>query len=104
LDNAIKSLVPGRQGLIRFYGYLEDGLAVYWIEDNGIGISKEYQNKIFDLFEKIDIHKKGEGLGLTIVRKIVDRHKGHIWVESEPDTGSKFGISLPAQANNTEES
>jgi signal transduction histidine kinase len=102
LDNAIKSLVPGRQGLIRFYGYLEDGLAVYWIEDNGIGISKEYQNKIFDLFEKIDINKKGEGLGLTIVRKIVDRHKGHIRVESEPDTGSKFGISLPAQASITQ--
>jgi signal transduction histidine kinase len=96
VGNAIKSFSPDRPGKINITGYQDIGQAVYCVADNGIGIAKQYQKQIFNLFEKIDAEKAGEGLGLTIVKKIVERHGGLIWMESEPDQGSRFFFSIPA--------
>jgi len=55
-----------------------------------------FPDKIFKIFERLKPDEgTGEGLGLTIIRSILDRHKGKIWVESEPGKGSKFFVSLP---------
>ena len=96
IDNALKYLDPNRAGIIKISGYKEAKQITYCIEDNGIGISKEYQDKIFDIFYHIDSETtSGEGLGLAIAHKIINIHNGKIWVESELGKGSKFFISLP---------
>jgi two-component system, cell cycle sensor histidine kinase PleC len=96
LGNALKFLDPKRPGIIRVSGVAEKEQVVYCVEDNGIGIAEKDKDKIFEIFHKLNPEdKRGEGLGLIIVRKILGRHGGKIWVESEPGKGSKFYVSLP---------
>lgn len=96
LDNALKYLDESRSGVIRVYAKAGDGRNIYCIEDNGIGIAPKDQKKIFEVFHRLEPERKsGEGLGLTIVRHILSRHSGEVWVESEPGKGSKFFVSLP---------
>jgi signal transduction histidine kinase/sensor domain CHASE-containing protein len=97
LDNAMKHLDSGQQGIITISGNQENHQSHYCIEDNGIGIAPDHHEKIFKLFHQLDPGKtNGEGLGLTIAHRIVERHHGKIWVESEPGKGSRFYVSLPA--------
>jgi PAS domain S-box-containing protein len=96
LQNALKYLDPQRPGIIRVCGQEGATETVYSIEDNGIGIAQEHQDAIYKIFHRLDPrHGEGEGLGLTVVRRVLDRHNGNIWVESEVNKGSKFYISLP---------
>ncbi len=94
LDNALKYLDPDRKGVIRISGTKQ---LVYCVEDNGIGVKMNHQNKIFEIFHRLNPGDSvaGEGLGLTIVSKRLDRHGGKIWVEFEQGKGSKFFVSLP---------
>ncbi|MCK5255160.1 MAG: PAS domain S-box protein, partial [Deltaproteobacteria bacterium] len=96
IDNALKYLDPSQSGAIKVSGRKENGHAVYYIKDNGIGIAPEYQERIYEIFHRLNpAATQGEGLGLTIVCRILDRHAGKIWVESELGKGSKFIVSLP---------
>ncbi|THB80194.1 MAG: hypothetical protein D3926_08370 [Desulfobacteraceae bacterium] len=96
LDNAIKCLDPERPGAIRVSGEIAGNRSVYCIEDNGIGIDGNHINKIFEIFHQLEPDKDhGEGLGLTIVNRLLSRLDGSIRVESEPGVGSRFYISLP---------
>jgi PAS domain S-box-containing protein len=96
LDNALKYFHPDRPGIIRISGHKEKDKSVYCVEDNGIGIAPEHQGKIFEIFHQLNpVTSTGEGLGLTIVSRILDRQNGKIWVESELGKGSKFFVSLP---------
>jgi len=96
IDNALKYLDPNRQLIINISGYKSMDQSIYCVEDNGIGIAPEHQEKIFDIFQQLDPKEShGEGLGLTIVRQIMDKHNGKIWLESEVGKGSKFYVSLP---------
>src|ERR1051326_4048682 len=68
-----------------------------WIEDNGIGIAPEAQHKIFEIFQRLHTASEyeGSGVGLSVVRKAVERMEGLVGVESQPGAGSRFWIELP---------
>ena len=96
LDNAIKYLDPDRPGVIRISGHPEGDRAVYHIDDNGVGIALDHQEKIFEIFHRLDPSRNdGEGLGLTIVKRILSRLDGDIRVTSTPGEGSRFTLTFP---------
>ncbi len=97
IGNAMKYLDPERKGKIHISGQIEHDNSIYCVEDNGIGIDPEHQDNIFELFHRLAPADTagGEGLGLTIVTRILDRLNGSISVESEFGKGSKFFVTLP---------
>jgi signal transduction histidine kinase len=72
-----------------------DGKPIFYVRDNGIGIEPKYQERIFGLFNRLDPSIEGTGIGLTLVKRIVEIHGGHIWVESELGKGATFLFTLP---------
>ncbi len=98
IGNALKyrSEQPPR---IKVTGLEQDQQWVFTVEDNGIGIQPEYQAQIFGIFKRLHGHEyPGTGIGLAICKKIVERHGGSIWVESEVGKGSRFSFTLPRNA------
>jgi len=96
IDNALKYRSPERALRVRIEGEVKDGQCIFAIEDNGIGIPPEHREKIWDLFHRLEPGGPvpGEGLGLTVVRRIIDRHGGRIWVEDAPQGGSRFSFMI----------
>jgi signal transduction histidine kinase len=95
LDNALKYLDPRKPVNITVEGRIEGANAIYTVADNGIGIAPAFQSQIFEIFRRLDVSKPGDGIGLTICSKILDRLDGRIWLHSAPGTGSSFYVSLP---------
>ena len=67
----------------------------FYVKDNGRGIPKEYHEKIFGLFYRLDNTTEGTGIGLSIVQKVMQFHEGRVWVESEPEKGATFWLAFP---------
>lgn len=97
IGNAIKFTPSG--GSINISSYLKDEMANIQIKDTGIGISPEDQKKLFEPFKQLDSNLSrehtGTGLGLSLVKKLVELHNGTVSVESETEKGSTFTVSLP---------
>jgi PAS domain S-box-containing protein len=74
----------------------KDGMPVIYVKDNGTGIPVEYHDRIFGLFNKLDALSEGTGIGLALVKRIVEYHGGQIWVESEERRGTTFFFTLQA--------
>lgn len=97
IDNAVKYSSDQKDSYIRVYPVFDNENSIYCIEDNGIGINPNHKDKIFEIFHRLNPESPiiGEGLGLSIVRRIVQKLNGQIWLESEINSGCKFYISLP---------
>jgi signal transduction histidine kinase len=94
LGNAVKFVAPGVRPKVRVWPEAGDGFARIWIEDNGIGIPKHAQSRLFGMFQKLDNQYPGTGIGLAVVRKVVERMGGKVGMESEPGRGSRFWVEL----------
>lgn len=100
IDNAIKYLEPKRQGMIEISGCRDNGNSIYSVKDNGIGIEEYHQQRIFEVYHRLDPDGSigGEGLGLTIIKRILARHNGTISLKSTPGEGTEFLVSLPGSS------
>jgi len=99
LDNALKYRDPERPLILSISGQEESCEVVYCVSDTGKGVAKEHIENIWGLFHRLEPNGAvaGEGLGLTLVRRIVERHKGRAWAESELGEGTRFYVALPRQ-------
>lgn len=96
IENAIKFRKKERKPVIDIGFDKFEGKIIFCVRDNGIGVSKKYYSKIFEIFEKLNRVDEypGNGLGLAISKKIAELHGGEIWVESLPGSGSNFYFTL----------
>jgi PAS domain S-box-containing protein len=96
IDNAVKFMGDQPQPRIEIGTREEKGERVFFVRDNGIGIDPQFHERVFGLFNKLDAHSEGTGIGLALVKRIVEVHGGKIWVESEGiGKGSTFCFTLP---------
>jgi len=98
IGNALKFSHPERTPVVRLEARRDGEMVRFSVSDNGIGIAPEYFERIFTIFQRLHTRQKyeGSGIGLSITRKIVERHGGQVWVESTPDVGTTFFFTLPA--------
>ncbi|HUE97689.1 MAG TPA: PAS domain S-box protein [Anaerolineales bacterium] len=101
IDNAAKFMgdQPDPHIEIGQEGTTNDGSPILFVRDNGIGIDPKFKDRIFGLFEKLDPRSEGTGIGLALVKRIVEFHGGRIWVESELGNGATFYFTLPLSEN-----
>jgi two-component system, sporulation sensor kinase E len=95
LDNACKYRDPERKSMVKISCGVIFGFYEFQIQDNGIGISKEYEHHVFEIFQKLNNNKDSNGVGMSIVKKIVENYGGNIWFESEVGKGTTFKFNLP---------
>jgi signal transduction histidine kinase len=93
--NAINYMGEQKSPLIEV-GIRDGEEPIFFVKDNGKGIEKKYHEKIFGLFEKLDPASEGTGVGLALVKRIIEMHEGKIWVESDGlGKGSTFCFTIP---------
>jgi signal transduction histidine kinase len=98
VGNALKYVPAGKAPEVRITAKREENRVRLWVDDNGIGIPSEQQEKIFGIFVRLHSREvyEGTGIGLAIVRRAVERMGGRVGVESEPGKGSRFWVEVQA--------
>ncbi len=96
IDNAVKFMGEQPNPLISIGQRIEYQKPIFFVHDNGMGIAPEHQDRIFGLFDKLDTKVEGTGVGLALVKRIIEMHGGKLWVESEGQgKGSTFCFTIP---------
>lgn len=96
IDNAAKFMGDQPSPLIEIgQNSTINDMPLFYVRDNGIGIPEEFMENIFGLFNKLDARSEGTGVGLALVKRIIEFHQGRIWAESEPGKGTTFYFTLP---------
>ena len=100
LDNAVKYMGAQAEPRVQIGAQWNGDETICYVRDNGVGIDLRYQEKVFQLFEVLDKKVDGTGIGLAVVKRIVEVHGGRIWIESEgDDRGSTFYFTLPQKTD-----
>jgi two-component system, LuxR family, sensor kinase FixL len=94
--NALKYGSGGKDPRIEIGGEKRDDEMRIFVKDNGKGIPGEFHTKIFGLFQRLEMDREGAGVGLAIVKRVVEMHGGRVWVESRPGEGAAFWLAFPA--------
>jgi len=99
IANAVKYRDPQRALRIEVGGIEEGGLSHYWVQDNGLGIPEAGKSRLFQVFQRLHPQQgAGEGMGLAIAHRIIERHGGKIWAESREGQETTFHFTLPHRA------
>ncbi|MFN8381624.1 MAG: ATP-binding protein [Anaerolineales bacterium] len=94
VDNACKFMGDEKKPIIEIDVQKRENENVFYIKDNGIGIDKRFHEKVFGLFDKLNPNSGGTGIGLALVKRIIEVHGGKIWIESEEGKGTTFFFTL----------
>ncbi len=98
MGNALKFSHGRENGRVDVLGQQEGGETIFVVRDNGVGFDMQYANKLFGMFQRMHSESQfpGTGVGLAIVKRLIDRHGGSIWVDAAPDQGATFSFTLAA--------
>jgi len=98
LDNSAKYLGGQENPIIEIGtdGYDESENPIFFVRDNGMGIDPQYHDRVFGMFDKLDPASEGTGIGLALVKRIIEVHGGRIWLASEAGQGTTFYFTLPS--------
>jgi len=101
LSNAVKFTAQRSDAIIEIGEGRDEHGNVYFVKDNGAGFDMKYSGKLFGLFNRVHLHKeyKGTGVGLAIVKRIIEKHGGCVWAEGEPGSGATFYFYLPNEGS-----
>jgi len=102
ISNALKYHADDRQPVITIGAQGDEDNTTFFVKDNGVGIPENSSTRIFEMFSRAHSGQyKGSGMGLALCKRIVEIHKGNIWVQSAPDKGSTFFFTLPVEKTET---
>ena len=94
IGNAVKFVQPGNMPEVRVRPEVRGEAVRIWIEDNGVGIASDQYDRVFEMFQRVSAQYDGTGVGLALVRKVVDKMRGSVGVVSEPGKGSRFWVEF----------
>ena len=102
LSNAIKYSSKTEKPSIEIKSHLEENEIIYSVSDNGVGFNNQYVHKLFGVFQRLHLQAdfEGTGVGLALVKRIINKHGGRVWAVGELNKGATFCFSLPATNNN----
>jgi light-regulated signal transduction histidine kinase (bacteriophytochrome) len=99
IDNALKYSSRRDDAHVRIWGEIETARAVYHVRDNGVGFDMRYMSNLFGVFHRLHPNEEfaGNGVGLAIVRRAIERHSGSVWARASLGEGATFSFALPLE-------